>query len=115
MLLSLYPLTEKVRLEVVISGLCGAAESSGEEELRLKEGMWQSFKDDLADLLSTQDSVGLSAKAQSIMRQYACAFSDARFVSDVRPVFKRSLDEKSVALLVHTLKITYTEGEWGPP
>jgi len=111
MLVSLYVVKENSSLAEVVDDICIAAESSGNEQLRPQDGDWPAFKEDLTALLSADDSLGAIAKAQYLEREHPYVFCTARAVTDIRPVFKQVLRETPAGMLVHTLKITYHEGD----
>lgn len=94
-----------------VDALCVAAESLNLPELKPKDGDWSQFKQDLTELLSLDQSLGLSAKAVDIQREHQRVYCDARVLTDLRPVFKDDVSEAPLAgVIVHTLRISYHEG-----
>jgi len=68
----------------------------------------EAFKHKLNILLSI-NNLHLLAKAIDLMREYDNIFSNARVVSDIRPIFDFGVDDTDPALvgIVHNLKLTY--------
>ncbi|HWT01915.1 MAG TPA: hypothetical protein VN256_16830 [Pyrinomonadaceae bacterium] len=65
------------------------------------------FKERLTRLLNAP-SLQLIAKAHDVLLEHAQTFSSARIVSDIRPVFRDSVDDQPVAaVIVHMLNLTY--------
>lgn len=68
------------------------------------------LKKNLSILLENFDSIRISTKAQEIILENTHNFSEARIVSDIRPVFDNELGEnKKYAVVVHSLKLEYTK------
>lgn len=81
------------------------AESISEEDER-------KLVDRLTRLLGFYNSLGLSAKASDVLVQNNNSFTDARVITDIRPIF--SSNDPSVAkgaVVVHMLKIEFLEGD----
>ena len=94
-----------------VDALCRAAESLNRPELKPKGGDWSQFKQDLKELLSLDQSLGLSAKAVDVRGEHQRVYCDARVLTDLRPVFKDDVAEAPFAgVIVHTLRISYHEG-----
>ena len=67
------------------------------------------FKKRLVQLLSVS-TPQLIAKAHDVLLEHAQTFSNARIVSDIRPVFGESVEESpTAAVLVHMLNLVYYE------
>jgi hypothetical protein len=95
-----------------VEHVCEAMEESGEATLVPKGGDWSSFKERLIRLLDTDQSLAVTAKAADVMTQQAHSYCSARVITDLRPVFKTDPGEvPEAALVIHTLKITFHEGD----
>lgn len=72
-----------------------------------------SLRDFLSEVLSLQDTLGVSAKSIRIMTQHEHVFQGAEIFSDARSIFRT--DDPSVSpvtsVLFHSLKVTYREGD----
>lgn len=68
------------------------------------------FKEQLTTFLETDNALNAASKASDLLLEYERIFSNARIVTDIRPVFKSDIDKGIVgALIVHTLKIEYQD------
>lgn len=77
-------------------------------DLTFTEDQWKTRKSFLSKLLECEDSVGVTAKALSVMVDHTRAFRDARILTDFRPVFRSNPNEPpAAAVIIHTLKIEY--------
>lgn len=73
---------------------------------------WSGFKADLEALLACDESLGVTAKALSVRSEYAAIYCRARIVTDVRPIFGPDPTTAPLAaVIVHTLRITYHDGD----
>ena len=115
LLVSLYLVEEDTPPDEVAGHVCDAAEALGDDNLKPKDGDWDAFKEDLTSLLSSDHSLGMTAKALNVAREHGHVFCAARVLTDIRPVFKRSLDDTPAVVLVHTLKLSYHERDRSPP
>lgn len=89
--------------------ICRAMDESDVEELRLSDDERSRFKDRLIELLHLE-AVSVGAKAIDLQRENERTFSDARIVTDIRPIFGTDLEETPAqAVIVHILKISYRE------
>jgi len=114
MLLTLYVVrsTQGYSLVEFVDALCSAIESLDQPEFKPIDTDWSRFKKDLADILSLDQSLGLSAKAVEVQQEYQHIFCNARILTDLRPVFKDEVaDVPLAAVIVHLLRISYHKGE----
>jgi hypothetical protein len=73
---------------------------------------WDALQRFLADLLSCEKSLGLSAKALEVLHEHQRFFCDARTLTDLRPIFGANTDAGPEAIVVtHILRLTYHEDE----
>lgn len=64
----------------------------------------------MATLLKTDSALSAISKASDLLLEYENVFSNARVVTDIRPIFKSNIDRGLAgALIVHTLKIEYRD------
>jgi hypothetical protein len=90
--------------------ICRAMDESSVEALRLPSEERNRFKDHLIELLDLE-SISIGTKAIDLQYENEHTFSSARIVTDVRPIFGANLEDAPAgAVIVHTLKITYREG-----
>lgn len=93
------------------SEFADALERAAEKQLQLKNGDWPRFKGQLAQLLSLDHSLGLSAKAFEVRHEQERLFFEGRVITDVRPVFREDVNEPPFGVvIVHTLRLSYHEG-----
>jgi len=83
------------------------------EDVRLPEGQVESFVADVCALLNEPAVAGF-VRAIDVASEFGRAFSNARFLSDIRPVFaKDGVEKPAGALIAHTMKIEYyTDGKF---
>jgi hypothetical protein len=68
------------------------------------------LKKHLSTLLSGFDTIRITSKAQEVILSNKNNFDKARIVSDIRIVFDDKIDDnKKVAVIVHNLKLEYTQ------
>jgi hypothetical protein len=95
-----------------VERVCEAMEETGNEALRPANEDWTTFKARLSRLLNTDQTLGVTSKAVDVMMQQQHAYCTARLMTDLRPVFKSDPAETpEAAVIVHTLKISYHEGD----
>jgi hypothetical protein len=88
-----------------------AMDESEVEEVRLSGEERNRFKSRLIELLDLE-SLGVGAKAIDLQYENERTFSNARIVTDVRPIFGANLEDTPTgAVIVHMLKINYREGD----
>lgn len=80
-------------------------ESDHEDLIKIPEEVIENSKPYLVSLLGS-DSLFVSAKAVLILYENDSVFTEARVITEARPVFGEDIDESpKAALLVHTLRI----------
>ena len=114
MLASLYRGREDTPLDQFVDEVCDAAQALGKETLRPKDENWDPFKRVLRDLLSCDESLGVTAKATDIRGQHQNVYCKARILTDIRPVFKQDVaEEPPASVIIHTLRMTtHQEGDF---
>jgi hypothetical protein len=83
---------------------------TGKDEKPLSDEQVLKFKTDINELLSLDDSLGVTAGATSIMVELEHVWQSARILTDLRPVFGPDLREPKADVLIHNLRISYREG-----
>ncbi len=97
--------TEKFAADV-----CDTIQASKDPELPTKDVNWNEFKTYLTQVLSLDDTLGVSAKASQVRSEQNHVFCTARILTDLRPVFGRDVDKGPLAaVVVHQAKITFHE------
>src|SRR5262249_11812011 len=78
--------------------------------LTFNDDQWGEQKTFLTKILECEESIGITAKALSVMLDHARVFGNARILTDFRPVFRSNPNKPpAAAVIVHTLKIEYRE------
>jgi hypothetical protein len=83
------------------------------EGSRLSGDKIEILKRRLASLLSFEDSFNIMVKAVNVRNEYERTFCNSRILSDIRPVFTKTTDSFSAAIVVHNLQIGFHEGATG--
>src|SRR6185312_1129855 len=92
----------------MIDQVVEAAKESSDE--RLKNGPWDTIRNDLVRLLSLERSLGVSSKALFIASQCQRHFHDARVLTDARPVFTSDPSQPPAAFIIlHTLQLSVND------
>lgn len=65
----------------------------------------------LRKIITTKTSLELTAKVALIKNDHSHAYMQSKVYTDVRPVFGRSDAELRGAVIIHTLKLSYQDGE----
>jgi hypothetical protein len=98
-----------VSVDEFVSDVCEALREEGE----LKANDESRFRDRLVRLLSVE-ALDVGAKAAILRVEYGNVFCDARILTDVRPVYGKSVSAAPEAMIImHTLKIAYHRGSAG--
>ena len=91
-----------------VAELRSAMEVSGREELQTLD--WAAFQDAMEAALSDDSALALSTKALGVLQDHARIFCSARVLTDLRPVFRSSVEQEPFAfIVVHTLKVAHHE------
>jgi hypothetical protein len=78
--------------------------------LRPTPEKWVIIEKHLSNILSLDQSLGVTSKALDLMTEQHNLFLDANVLTDIRPVFGPNADDTPLAsTLFHTLKIHYHE------
>jgi hypothetical protein len=88
-------------------------QAENQDRLKPDGGDWEPFKGRLSRLLRFEQLLGITAKAYAVMSEHSHVYRNigTRVLTDIRPVFPNDLEEPlSAAVIVHTLKIAYLEG-----
>ncbi len=81
------------------------------DELKLTEERRASFKERMIRLLGIE-SLGTFAKAKDLQAENERTFCDARILTDLRPVFGKSIQDGPKGLvIVHLLKLGYHQDQ----
>jgi len=113
-LTTLYIVREEraVPLDKFVEELCVAATETKAPELTLTGKARDEFRDYMRELLSLDRTVGVTAKALSLLNEYKLRFCGARIMTDLRPIFGSDPSKLPLAnVLVHTLRIQYHQGQ----
>ena len=95
--------------ELSLSELIPSVLEAVGEESDLDESELKLLSERLETLLEI-DQLGLVAKASSLLADYEHSFCQAKFLTDIRPVFGSVKEPPSAAVIVHTLRIKYHKG-----
>ncbi len=113
LLANLYRVRErsKVPLEEFVDDLRHAAADTGRPDLKLSQDHWDRLRGTLATVMALETSLGITAKALDVMSEHDHVFCEARVLTDVRPVFGDVKNRPAAAVIAHTLRVTYHEGD----
>lgn len=76
--------------------------------LTFRDAEWVGQKSFLKKVLVCEDSIGITAKALSVLTDHARTFKDVRILTEFRPVFGSDPTEPpAAAVIFHMLKIEY--------
>jgi hypothetical protein len=96
--------------EQVGPALKRAEKAAAEGEMKKPEEIerrWLRFRGFLMTGLALDHTVGTAAKTGPVMTEHEKVFSDARILTDVRPIFHDDISEKpKAAVIVHMLRLT---------
>jgi len=96
--------------EVFASKASDTIRNSKDSALPTREIDWENFAAHLTQVLSLDETLGVSAKASELRSEYSNVFCTARIMTDLRPVFGRDVDKGPLAaVVVHEAKITFHE------
>ena len=83
--------------------------------LKLGEEEQERYHPLLFSFLNNIGAVSLTSKATDLLFARDCIYRSARLVTDARPIFNEDATEEPAFVIIHTLKINYTEGAQGGP
>ncbi len=107
--LCIYVADEETPLSENLASLSSAMQTSGRPELALSEEEKIEFEKRLDRLLRIS-AVSKSAKVQRLRLEYPNTFSDARILTDMRPIFDKPEKRPVGCAIAHILKLSYHEG-----
>lgn len=113
-LISLFAVRERLSdsPEEFFRDLREAAANSRKPELNLDDKAWEKLSEHLTKLFGTESSIELSAKAQTLLYDTERVFTDARIITDLRPVFRTDVEQHPEAMLItHTLRIDFQDDQ----
>jgi hypothetical protein len=117
MLLSMFVNMYAVRLAQGLSAeqfaqqICDFAASSA-PTLKPADENWDPIRQSIAAILGLTNTLGVIAKAGTLLTDSERLFQDGRIITEIRPVFADNLDDRpSAAIIVHTLRITYNDAQ----
>jgi hypothetical protein len=99
-----------VSIEKLAMDVCDAMRSAGSEDLSLSDSEYPKFKDRLEKVLAVK-SLSYASKAAGLRDDFERTFCRAKILTDVRPVFEDPGEAPVGAVITHTLKLGYHEGE----
>jgi len=107
---SLYPLREAEY--VTEDQLVVEISKSLQEEstIELSDNTIEQLQNRLSEILAIGDSLEIASKAEELRLEYANILSDSRFLTDIRPIFKKEIASNNGiggALISHILRIKY--------
>ncbi|HEX9942177.1 MAG TPA: hypothetical protein VGG03_09185 [Thermoanaerobaculia bacterium] len=65
----------------------------------------------LRAVLSLDDTLGVTSKAWTVVRDFERTYCFSRILTDIRAVFRPNSDDPAAAVIVHNLKLAYHEGD----
>jgi len=99
--------SKELSIEELTEDISDAMQASSSADLRLSAEERSHFKEKLVMLLSVK-SHDLVAKARDLQTEDERTFCDARILTDLRPIFGKSIADGPEALtIVHLLKLSY--------
>lgn len=111
-IVSLYPLQaySSLTIEDLASSL-GEAVAELEDFHNVTEEQKKIFEARITTLLSINGALDVASKVGELLLEYEHLFLGSRIITDIRPVFDSDLNKiPAGALLVHTLKLEYKQG-----
>ena len=116
MLINMYSvrLARKLSAEQFAQEICDFAAASSTPTIKPADENWEPIRQSIAALLDLTNTLGVIAKAATILTESERLFEDGRIITEIRPIFADNLDDRPpAALIVHTLRIKYYDAE-GP-
>lgn len=118
MLLSMFVNMYAIRLAQELSAeqfaqqICDFAAASSTPTLKPADENWEPIRQSIAAILGLTNTVGVIAKAATLLTESERLFQDGRIITEIRPVFADNLDDRpSAAIIVHTLRIKYDDAQ----
>lgn len=105
-------LAQELSAEQFAQQICDFAAASSTPTLKPADGNWEPIRQFIAALLNLTNTLGVIAKAAILLTESERLFGDGRIITEIRPVFADNLDDRpSAAIIVHTLRIQYSDAE----
>lgn len=87
-------------------------DAATKQKLEVTEQEWQIFSKGLSKVFEAETSLDISAKAREVRLEEQRVFVDVRIITDLRPVFKKEVENRPEAFIVtHALRIAFQENE----
>lgn len=100
-------LAQKISIEEFLNNICDALSVNHPPDEN-----WNRFRKFITDFLNLKGSMELTSKSLSVLMANERNCIGSRIVTDFRPVFKENpADEPAGAVIVHSLKLDYREGD----
>jgi hypothetical protein len=91
--------------------LSDAIKETDNQQLKLPPERLNRLLEDIKELLSNEDVLGVSGRALGVMHEHEHVWRSSRVLTDLRPVFASDPSRPpSAFVLIHNLRITYVEG-----
>lgn len=92
----------------ISQGICDTLIEERRDELAPGDGDWDRFQKFLQDILSQDDTLGITFKALALALESEKHYVDSNIYTDIRPAFRSNVDDKfNTAVIIHNLKIEY--------
>ena len=114
MLVNMYAvrLAHELSAEQFAQQICDFAAASSTPTLKPADENWEPIRQFIAAILDLTNTLGVIAKATTLLTESERLFQDGRIITEIRPVFADNLDDQpSAAIVVHTLRIKYDDAE----
>jgi hypothetical protein len=87
-----------------------ALKRTGNKEFQLSDSRASQFRKDLQELLSLDESLGVTTRALAVMAEHEHIWQSGRMLTDLRPVFGLDPSETpKAAVVIHNLRIAYRD------
>ena len=106
-------LRNSINIEAFVDDIIESLKTDFDEENKSPLPDWEQLKSRLSEALQYKQVI-ITAKAFAVMTEQGHIYCNqhARILTDIRPVFADDVDAApSAAVIVHTLKVAYHEGE----
>lgn len=107
MLASMYLASQassKPREQFVVASIDAAKQL---DELGSLEVDWTAAQQRINELLSCDQSLGITAKAVGVTADHERTYHRSRILTDMRPIFGDDVSKPAAAVIVHTLRVSY--------
>jgi len=101
----------EVPTDFFVEDICEAVNESRSELLEHASKRCDGFKQNFIKLLESK-TLEIASKSGMLLREHGRTYCSARVLSDIRPIFGESVEDAPIAsMIIHTLKITYHQGD----